>query len=38
MGAGGASQADAALDARGFKVVIHKNKFGQDYKSTDVRY
>ena len=38
VGASGASQADAALDARGFKVVIHKNKFGQDYKSTDVRY
>ncbi len=38
VGGSGASQADVALDARGFKVVVHKNKFGQDYKSTDVRY
>jgi plastocyanin len=26
------------LDARGFKFLAHKNKFGQDYKSTGERY
>lgn len=38
VGPAGASGVDAALDARGYKVVQHKNKFGQDYKTSDVRY
>jgi hypothetical protein len=27
-----------ALDARGFRFVEHKNKFGRDYKNSAVRY
>jgi plastocyanin len=38
VAAAGATGQDVALDARGFKVVPHKNKFGQDYKTSDVRY
>lgn len=34
----GASGVDVSLDARGYKVAQHKNKFGQDYKTSDVRY
>ena len=36
----GAGAADVAvkLDATGFKVLAHKNKFGQDYKTEGVRY
>ena len=34
----GANGADVALDSRGYKLVQHKNKFGQDYKTSDVRY
>ena len=34
----GASAQDMALDARGYKLVLHKNKFGQDYKASDARY
>jgi plastocyanin len=29
---------DAQLDARGFKLADHKNKFGQDYTAAGVRY
>ncbi|MDQ8168262.1 MAG: hypothetical protein P3B76_12230 [Gemmatimonadota bacterium] len=29
---------DIELDARGYKAVAHKNKFGQDYTSAGVRY
>ncbi len=29
---------DAQLDARGYKLAEHKNKFGQDYTATGVRY
>ena len=38
VAAAGASGQDVALDARGYKVAQHKNKFGQDYKTSDVRY
>ena len=34
----GANDVTVKLDATGFKVVAHKNKFGQDYKSEGVRY
>ena len=38
VGANGASGMDVPLDARGFKFVAHKNKFGQDYKAVGERY
>jgi plastocyanin len=38
VGGNGASGVDVALDARGFKFVAHKNKFGQDYKAVGERY
>ena len=38
VGANGASGVDVPLDARGFKFVAHKNKFGQDYKAVGERY
>lgn len=34
----GAGNVEVQLDAKGFKVVAHKNKFGQDYKDGGVRY
>ena len=34
----GASGIAVQLDAKGFKVLAHKNKFGQDYKDGGVRY
>ena len=36
--AGGLANVDVTLDARGFKQVAHKNKLGQDYTATGVRY
>ena len=38
VSASGAAAVEVALDSRGFKVAQHKNKFGQDYKTADVRY
>lgn len=38
VAAAGASGQDVALDARGYKVLQHKNKFGQDYKAVGERY
>ena len=34
VGPRGSSGIDAQLDARGYKFVAHKNKFGQEYKSS----
>lgn len=36
--AAGMSPLDVELDARTFKAMAHKNKFGQDYASAGVRY
>jgi plastocyanin len=36
--AAGLANVDVTLDARGFKQVAHKNKFGKDYTATGVRY
>ncbi|MFI5244695.1 MAG: hypothetical protein ACHQQR_05670 [Gemmatimonadales bacterium] len=36
--ASGIANVDVTLDARGFKQVAHKNKLGQDYTATGVRY
>ena len=38
VGSNGISGVDVPLDARGFKFVAHKNKFGQDYKAAGERY
>ena len=38
VSAAGVSGVDAKLDASGFKVAAHKNKFGQDYKASGERY
>jgi plastocyanin len=34
----GLANVDITLDARGFKQVAHKDKFGKDYTATGVRY
>jgi plastocyanin len=36
--ASGLSNVNATLDARGYKFVTHKNKFGQDYSTSGDRY
>ena len=36
--AAGLSNVDVTLDARGFKLVAHKDKLGKDYTATGVRY
>ncbi len=38
VAASGVDLGATPLDARGFKFLAHKNKFGQDYKSTGERY
>lgn len=38
VSASGMTRADTQLDARGFKFVSHKNKFGQDYQASGERY
>lgn len=36
--AAGLTHAPVSLDARGFKFIAHKNKFGQDYKASGEKY
>ena len=36
--AAGLTSVDVTLDARGFKLVAHKNKLGKDYAANGVRY
>jgi plastocyanin len=36
--AGGLEHASVKLDARGFKLIAHKNKFGQDYRAGGEKY
>ncbi len=38
VSAGGLSGVETMLDARGHRVVAHKNKFGRDYTNAGVVY